>query len=445
MPKEEEHDPFMDSGQVKPIINTKTRARRRLCCCFVFLLLLAGGFSLIFAFPVPSESSTQAASEDDQLPSGEEEITFGETEIVKEVDDPDGENIHVIIAREEARDEEEQGREEHLVENSIAPRSAPGLEYNEIDPTQKYLLYSAAGGFSNQQEELENLLIAARVMKRTLFVPMVGRHSSTYHAYELLGLRDLFSADRIFDFNIMGSYVRVIPLNQTVTSFARSFAMKHGANKISTVFHPPGKEWDREMWAKNMVTSNSWVVFLHGNGIWGRWYSRDKIHDVQHYVTFSPFLRQASIKIIRAVIGEPYSFNAVHGRLGDLKNRWGRTTSEYFVRQGRRHGWSLKTKVYLASDEPHDPFFGPLRSTFPVIDWTAFKDIKEIRDYENLFPEKSGMRQDMFGVLDKLICAQAKSFYGSEFSTFTMEIKIMRFLIKDVFPEAYALKEHKPK
>jgi len=232
----------------------------------------------------------------------------------------------------------------------------------------------------------------------------------------------------------------VIPLNQTVTSFARAYAAKHGAHSVQIAFHPPGKEWDREAWVKNAMSSKSWVIFLHGNGIWGRWFTRDATRKAQRNVAFSPFLRNMSIKIVRAVLGEPFSFNAVHGRLGDLRYKWGQTTSEYFVREARRRGWRIKTKVYLASDSPDDAFFRGLKSEYPVVDWKSLKYVKEVQDYMSLFPEKSGMQEDMFGVLDKLICAQAGSFIGTEFSTFTMEIKIMRSILAYVFPEAQELK-----
>jgi len=78
-----------------------------------------------------------------------------------------------------------------------APRTS-SLQYNELDPEQKYLLYTPSGGMTNQVLELINAMHMAQLLGRTLYFPMIGRHSNLVHGYNALKQSELFSADRLF-------------------------------------------------------------------------------------------------------------------------------------------------------------------------------------------------------------------------------------------------------
>lgn len=140
------------------------------------------------------------------------------------------------------------------------------------------------------------------------------------------------------------------------------------------------------------------------------------------------------MRIADSVLGR--RFYAIHGRLGDEAYRWeGKDSGAVFVQTPEFRKWDKSLKLYLASDDPGNPFFRELKNKMKVVTSRDLKG-KDVEEFRNLFPNNRVM-QDMFGVLDKLICTQAIGFLGSFFSTFTLEIFVMRSRAKFVFPELY--------
>ena len=132
-------------------------------------------------------------------------------------------------------------------------------------------------------------------------------------------------------------------------------------------------------------------------------------------------------------------FYAIHGRLGDEAYKWGgKGSTEAFVKTEVFRSWNKHLKCYLASDDPNNKFFDALKQKIKVVTWLDLKG-PEVDEFLALFPSEN-VRKDMFGVLDKLICTLAEDFIGTTFSTFSLEIKMMRGNSKYVFPERYALK-----
>ena len=150
------------------------------------------------------------------------------------------------------------------------------------------------------------------------------------------------------------------------------------------------------------------------------------------HVAYSPYLRQFAIRVARASLGD--RFYAIHGRLGDETRFWkGKQSGDAFVRTPTFRKWDTRLKCYLASDDPENGFFRELKKAINVVTANDLKG-KEIDELRSLFPDDQ-VRQDMLGVLDKLICAQAIDFMGSPVSTFSKEIKQMRAITRYVFPE----------
>lgn len=155
------------------------------------------------------------------------------------------------------------------------PRSAPDLVYNEIDTVHhSYVIYAPAGGMSNQQMMLENAMGAARLLKRTLYVPMIGKHESfvnRFRGYNSLKQDDLYPADRILDFRQLAKYnVRVIPLNCTLHSFLLHYARTQGKDAIQMLEPKPTK-------AVNVVRAHIHdqrhsLLFLNGINMYHHWF-----------------------------------------------------------------------------------------------------------------------------------------------------------------------------
>ena len=134
-------------------------------------------------------------------------------------------------------------------------------------------------------------------------------------------------------------------------------------------------------------------------------------------------------------------FYSIHGRLGDEMYKWdGKDSGDIFVRSRHFESWDKSLKLYLASDDPNNAFFIPLRKHISVVtslDLTG----PDVDEYRNLFPTEQ-VRNDMFGVLDKLICSMGIMFLGSGFSTFSMEIRMIRAQANFVFPEWFELRHN---
>jgi len=176
---------------------------------------------------------------------------------------------------------------------------------------------------------------------------------------------------------------------------------------------------------------------LEIGGLWSPFFPKNEMAKVKTFIAYSPFLRSLSRKLVTKALGS--EFYAIHGRLGDLAKAWeGATSLKVFVRTKQFGHWNKSLPCYLASDQPDAPFFRELKNHIKVV---TYKDLN-IQEYINLFPQERSMRMDMVGVLDKLICAQAKDFIGSFFSTFSAEIEYIRTHSKYVFPEKYEWRHH---
>lgn len=313
--------------------------------------------------------------------------------------------------------------------HDVAPRTAPSLDYNEISNDRKYLLFTPVGGMSNQVKDLANVMVAARNSNRVLLVPMFGKHSNMLSGYHHLTVKDLFPADRIFDFQAMNEYCTCLPLNITITEFIARFVKGNG-NSLRVVRRIDRMDNGLPTFVAGLKDDVK-LVFVDAIGIGAHWYHIKTIVGAKHYLPYSPHLRRLAEKIANQTMGP--SFNAMHGRLGDYMHKWAGTSSMLFVHKAREQHWNSKMPIYLASDDAMNRFFDPLKEVYQVKTYHDF-DQGEVRQFLSLFPTQA-MQGDMFGVLDKLICAAAKDFIGSGFSTFTVEIRFIRGNSKWLFPE----------
>ena len=158
---------------------------------------------------------------------------------------------------------------EELISGGKAPRTTT-VPYNFYDPKEKYILYNPSGGMSNQEIELVNALRMAKALGRTLYFPMVGRHSIVTSGYNALTMAELFPADRIYDFELLGTYVPMVPLNITLKRFLGRFARHGGAHSIRYV--STGFKYDGNVEAVHLKRVNAPLIFFDGQMMWGRWW-----------------------------------------------------------------------------------------------------------------------------------------------------------------------------
>jgi len=182
----------------------------------------------------------------------------------------DTEQLKLLI--EDDDDDDDQDEDDDSDNNADyvpAPRTTV-VEYNEMDKSHRYLLYNPSGGMTNQELELLNALPMAQAMNRTLYVPMIGRHSNIVTGYNALRMNDLFVADRLFDFEWLGKYVRVVPLNMTLKKFLARVAKLEGQQNIRYVQTDAAIDGAAVTW--NLRNVQNRLVFVSGNGMWSRWW-----------------------------------------------------------------------------------------------------------------------------------------------------------------------------
>jgi len=324
-----------------------------------------------------------------------------------------------------------------------APRTTD-IPYNEIDPEKRYFLYSPSGGLSNQLIEMTYALEICRLLNRTLYVPMIGRHSSGWHSYAALPYSDLFPTDRILDFSRILEKVPAVPLNMSVENFASHYTHVRGVNRVRVVFHEYRENWGRAELMAKLGKEKRKLVFLRGAEMYHPWFTAETTLKTRKHIRFSYALRKRAIDIVHAMFPGG-RFNAMHVRLADYSERWGtfqersrsilaKPLTERFGPNKERMNRSVP--IYLASDEPNNGGFAELKRQFKVVT-AAQLPIDLVDSYRNLFP-KSRIRYDMMGVLEQLICAQAIHFSGTSWSTFSEHITVIRESKAKLFPELVA-------
>jgi len=329
---------------------------------------------------------------------------------------------------------------ENVLDYDPAPRTS-AIPYNFIDSSVRYFLYSPSGGLSNQLLEVAYALEIARILNRTLYLPMIGRHSSGWKSHEALEYTDLFPMDRILDFSRLAEKVPVVPLNMSVNNFAALYITVRGENRARIVYHPKREYWTKNMLVAKLGSERRKLVYLRGADMWQQWFPIPVMIQVRKFIRFSQPLRKRALEIVKKAFPDR-RFNAMHIRLSDYTDRWGTyqqraravSMKPYTDRFGpNKEKMNISLPLYLASDEPNNGAFVDLKRKLNVI--TIQRLPQELLEaYKNLFP-KSRIRNDMAGVLEQLICAQAICFSGTDWSTFSENILFIRASKAKLFPE----------
>ncbi|KAL7578105.1 hypothetical protein ACA910_015036 [Epithemia clementina (nom. ined.)] len=107
-------------------------------------------------------------------------------------------------------------------------------------------------------------------------------------------------------------------------------------------------------------------------------------------------------------------FDAFHVRRGDFQYKKTRVTAQQLYEISKEEIPKGAT-VYIATDEVRQKsFFDPLKQHYDILFLDDFR------------PELHGMNPNFFGMLDQLVAARSRTFFGCWFSTFTGYINRLR-------------------
>lgn len=336
---------------------------------------------------------------------------------------------------------------------STLPRTSQ-RPYNEFNPDEKHVLYTASGGFNNQIRELVAGLILAKATNRTLLVPPAGTHSSLYRSYLKLKQKDVIPMDHCIDFQHLEKVtgVKMIALNITIGAFHRNFLQSADERRVKGDLLSSDVEHASVIFAKKLLAMNirnskkvkaailskttKPVAFIYGP-----FYSLQRIIErgsIFEEIRPSPFLMNFAKRLTDVTFGENEPYNAMHVRLGDFFHfyRTNAISAAPFLANALLNNWNISQGVYIASESGYEKYFAPLMTILPnakraVSLLTNPKTENLMFNFAEMLPS-SHIRQDTFGIVEQLICARAPNFVGTFGSTFSKEIEYYQ----DLYPES---------
>ena len=204
-------------------------------------------------------------------PGLDEHVDPEDMTVPDEPSDNEVQQLKALLNGQSIDDDEQDEQEKAQMSGGSAPRTST-IPYNHMEVNGKYIIYNPSGGMSNQEIELVNALRMAKLLGRTLYVPMVGRHSNLPIGYANLGYADLFPADRIWDFQLLEKFVPVIPLNMTLRRFlARATHFNGGTHHVRYIPTEYGYNGRTASIALRKVSAM--LILFNGKGMWSRWWS----------------------------------------------------------------------------------------------------------------------------------------------------------------------------
>ncbi|GBG31192.1 GDP-fucose protein O-fucosyltransferase 2 [Hondaea fermentalgiana] len=259
--------------------------------------------------------------------------------------------------------------------------------------------------------------------------------------------------DQLMDLDFMSKSfgIEMIALNGTLADFHKNVL---GGGKTSTDIVTYLKWFGKMKDASQRIVANTRakasaattpVVFAKG-----RWYSGGKrfIEPWYHkHVRYSPYLLKLSLLISKKFFNN--DFDAFHVRLGDYwkKAKLSAPDGAGFVDFALSNGFSRDRPIYLATDgtvfeegkvDTFTQWFKPFAAFKKVIPETRLIEDEEVAlamlDFKNRLPA-SDVYRDIFGTVEQLVCARARTFVGTSVSTFTKTIVQKRVHLQSAVPD----------
>lgn len=325
---------------------------------------------------------------------------------------------------------------------STLPRTSD-LPYNTLNPNKKYFLYSPSGGFNNQLISLINGMLIAKLTKRVLIVPCNGKHSNFWYGFLRLKQNQIIPMDHTLDFHHMQkiSGIEMMPLNVTINDFVKMVppgTIKNIKLPDDGLMQPSDFSVYRKLLAKAKNTKKQ-VAYFRGRFFTAHWLDKTFWQNAR----YAPYLQEVASSIANEFF-QNGNFNAFHIRMGDYAARSHKHNPDAsrYLKNAIGMGFEKHIPVYIASEEGRDfPYFKPLLDYFDTVVFQEDlihnpRTRKWLVDYTLRTPS-TPVRNDLFGLVEQLVCARAHNFLGTRISTFSKTIRVMRQKLKAAIPELW--------
>ena len=326
------------------------------------------------------------------------------------------------------------------------------------------LSYQPPGnGWNNQRIALENALVLARLLNRTLVVhPLsphdlgsrlkAGRHPG-YVSHNMLNDSDLLPLSQFMDLDLMNKLVPVIEVNTSHPKFIHGYSHLRWKNIChSTGFgywvdRLPQTEEEMKLFTRQKFTpSGAWrrkcpneqerlehdsspivrfvsdlvndpaemLYFEQGTlfGIHIRFTTHEMALEAQTWVVRYVRYNEGVWGRVRKVAAEMGpSYNAVQVRRRGHLNR--KLPHSYWLDKMEEKNFSKRVPVYVATDEPNLSWFKP----FTTAGFTLYfaKDFTGLLNFTSV---STSLRNDLLGIHEQCLCEAALQFVPSPASTF---------------------------
>lgn len=361
----------------------------------------------------------------------------------KELNDEEEEVVAPVLEMKEVIEEEiEKGPRL----NSTLPRTGVG-NYNIEEPGHKYLLYSPSGGFNNQLACMLSASYLAKKYNRTLIVPPNGKHSSMAWGYYALKESDVTPMDHALDFQFMSEKlgVRLLALNTTIKNYHKRYllAKRRESTKRLDVIHAPKRAGFYnsppsvlKKYVEMGQKSKKPFLWFEGRFYTKYWAIKYKLYK---YIRYSPYLRTLSTNIVNEMFNG--TFNSFHIRMGDYTKymKAESVNSANFVSASKRYGFKRNIPIYIATDgNKNHKYFHALKLHFKNVYFQTdlINNPKVqiwIRNFNRRVPKAA--KNDLFGLVEQMICVQSSNYVGTAVSTFSQTIAKTRRSVRNALPE----------
>ena len=334
-------------------------------------------------------------------------------------------------------------------------------------PGPPYLSYQPPGnGWNNQRIALENALVLAKLLNRTLLVHPLAPHSlgeqlkgkhrvPGYRAYNMLSSADLLPPASFLDLQLMSRIVPVVAINSSHPQFLRDYGhhtwrnVCHSAGFGYWMGRPPSTSAEVAILSKQRFIPNTvWkekcqeeqrraqespkspivrfvsdlardssemlyfeqgTLFAVGIRFWTRSAAIEAQRWVVNGVRYSPLVRRTA-RAVAAAMG--LQFNAIHvRRQHHIDKSLGAT---YWLDRMAALNFSASLPLYVATDHFDAKWFAQFLARRYRI-FTAANFSKNLLDFSFL---PASLRNDYLGLHEQCICELAARFVPSPSSTF---------------------------
>lgn len=338
----------------------------------------------------------------------------------------------------------------------------------------RFLSYQPPGnGWNNQRIALENALVLAKLLNRTLVVhplsphelgaKLKAGHQAGYEAYNLLNESDLLPLNRFMDLQRMAQLVPVIEVNTSHNRFKADF----GNLTWKNVCHSSGFGY----WVDQQPVMAAEVLLLSKQKFTSNLIWKQKCPEEQHRAERDP---SPIVRFITELVADPSEMLYFEqGTLFGIQLRFttlemARTAQQWVLHHvqynsqvwqkvgiiGKRLGnynavqvrrrihmdsrlppsywidqmeavFQKDIPVYVATDEQDQSWFQPFRDAGFNVYFAG--DFPDVLDFTHV---PTSVRMDLLGVHEQCICQKAGKFVASPASTFDAFIKRHRGEVK---------------